>query len=90
MSSARRWRLEPACPRAGGISGPLRYGLRAGRLEEKRRKLPREDNVLLCPGVHLLTMGAGQFVILEGGIREEIFIDRETGGGELRRGRASD
>ena len=67
-----------------------RYGPRAGRLQKKRGSLPREDDVFFRPGVHLLTMRAGQLVIFERRVGVEIFIDRQAGGGELRRGRASD
>ena len=52
--------------------------------------LPREDDVFFRPGVDLLAMRAGQLVILERRVRVEIFINREAGSGELRRGRASD
>ncbi len=38
--------------------------------------LPRENDVFFRPGVHLLTMRAGQLVILQRRVRVEIFIDR--------------
>ena len=53
-------------------------------------KLAREDDVFFRPGVHLLTMRAGQLVILQRRVRVEIFIDREACRRELRCGRASD
>ena len=70
-------------------------GTRACRLQEEARLqargiLPREDDVFFRPGVDLLTMRAGQLVILERRVRVEIFINREAGSGKFRRGRASD
>jgi hypothetical protein len=59
------------------------------RGKKERGKLAREDDVFFRPGVHLLTMRAGQLVILERRVRVEIFIDREACRRELRCGRAS-
>src|SRR6266849_3995691 len=47
-----------------------------GHAEARPSALPREDDVFFCPGVDLLTMRAGQLVILERRVRVKIFIDR--------------
>ena len=57
---------------------------------QRKRKLPREDDVFFRPGVDLLAMRASQLVILQRRVRVEIFIDRETRRSELRCGGASD
>lgn len=75
--------------RRSGVA-TARWLFRRAEVRSAEKILPREDDVFFRPGVDLLTMRAGQLVVLQRRVRVEIFIDRETGRSELRCGRASD